>query len=76
VAALKTAGSAVSLETGAFNQCLDSSRYRSRIGQSLQEGRALRLLGTPTFMINGRSIPGVPTFDYLVRVIDPLLANR
>jgi protein-disulfide isomerase len=34
------------------------------------------LLGTPTFIINRKQIPGVPTFDYLIRVIDPLLANR
>ena len=76
VAGLKAAADAIGLKTDTFGQCLDSGKYQALVVRSIQDGMAHQILGTPTFFINGRQVSGVPGFDYLVSIIDPLLAGR
>jgi protein-disulfide isomerase len=76
VAGLKAGAAAVGLDQTAFDQCLDSAKYKSLVDQSLQDGRTHKFLGTPTFLINDRPVPGVPGLDYFASIIDPLLAGR
>lgn len=76
VEGLKASAGAVGLQANTFSQCLDSGKYQAQIDRSIQDGTARQIVGTPTFFINGRQVSGVPSFDYLVSIIDPLLAGN
>ncbi len=57
---LKTFADDLGLDTGAFNDCLDSGRYEAAVIQSMDEGRALGITATPMFVIdNGSGEPNV-----------------
>ena len=57
-----------------FRQCLETQDSMVDIARDQQEGIELRLDGTPSFFVNGRPIPGVPTEEYFYRIIDEELA--
>ena len=46
------------LDTPAFTECLDSSRFRDAVLADQREGRAAGVRATPTFFINKRKIEG------------------
>lgn len=57
---LKTFADELGLDTGKFNDCLDSGRYEAAVIQSMDEGRALGITATPMFVIdNGNGEPNV-----------------
>lgn len=57
---LKTFADELGLDTGAFNECLDSGRYEAAVIQSMDEGRTLGITATPMFIIdNGSGEPNV-----------------
>jgi protein-disulfide isomerase len=57
---LRTFADDIGLDTGAFNECLDSGRYEQYLIQSMDEGRALGITATPMFVIdNGNGAPNV-----------------
>lgn len=49
---------ALGLDKAKFNQCLDSSKYKTKIDQQLAEGSSFGVTGTPTTFINGEIIIG------------------
>jgi len=48
----------IGLFTLQFNDCFDSGKYVADIEKDLQEGFAAGVVGTPTFFINGKILPG------------------
>ena len=44
----------IKLDPGAFDQCLDSEKYKNEVLKDKAEGEAAGVQGTPTFFINGR----------------------
>lgn len=57
---LKDYADDLGLDTGAFNECLDSGRYEAAVIQSMEEGRTNGITATPMFMIdNGNGQPNV-----------------
>ncbi len=56
-------------DTVAFNDCLDSSDAASRLETDIQAARDLDVTGTPTVMINGWRVVGVPTKKMLDELI-------
>ena len=48
----------LSLDREAFATCLDTHQFRKEIEADVREGRALKLPGTPTFLVNGRPLVG------------------
>jgi protein-disulfide isomerase len=67
---LKTAAAKLQLDTQVFGQCLDFHKYTAQINQDLQDGKQLKLIGTPTFIINNkRELTGVPTFENFAGLI-------
>jgi protein-disulfide isomerase len=48
-------GQSVGLDVGTFNRCIESSRDADRIGKDMQEGQAVGITGTPSFVL-GRSV--------------------
>jgi protein-disulfide isomerase len=73
---LKSYAAQVSLDTTKFDQCLDSSQDAAKVDQSLQDARNRGFQGTPSFLLNGQPLAGPPSFDYLVSLIDPMVAGH
>jgi protein-disulfide isomerase len=48
----------LSLDRLAFTACLDGHQFRAEIEADVREGRALKLRGTPTFLVNGKPLEG------------------
>lgn len=53
------------LDTAAFDECLDSGKYRGKVLAHLAEGRRRRVPGTPTLFVNGQMVkwPGAEQFE-------------
>jgi protein-disulfide isomerase len=56
------------LDTAAFGQCLSSGAYSAQVVQDLQATQAAGVSRTPTFVINGKTYPGVQSVDDLRRI--------
>jgi protein-disulfide isomerase len=58
------------LDTLQLGRCIDTKATEEEVNQSIAEGRALGLRGTPTLFINGRKIGGLqwPDLELLINV--------
>ncbi len=63
------------LDINAFNNCLDSDRYRDEVLKDLADGSSLGVTGTPTFFINGRMIVGAQPYEAFKTIIEDELAK-
>ncbi len=59
-----------SLDVLQLGRCIDTKATEPEVNQSIAEGRALNLHGTPTLFINGRKIGGLqwPDLELLINV--------
>jgi protein-disulfide isomerase len=67
---LKKWAKAIGLETTAFNECLDSARYKDDVAKDKAAGDSVGIRGTPTFFINRRVIGGPQPYPVFKKVID------
>jgi protein-disulfide isomerase len=72
---LKAAAKDVGLNVSAFEQCLESGKYKTAVQKDVEEGTRLGISGTPAFYINGRVISGAQPFESFTKVIDDELAR-
>jgi protein-disulfide isomerase len=61
------------LDRSAFEDCLDSGRYRSQVEEDIQAGRNIGMSATPTFIINGKMFSGSLSYDEFKQEIDAAL---
>jgi len=61
------------LDTGAFNACVDSRRYRQTVEQETQQGEARGVQHTPTIFINNQEVPA--DFGAINQRINQILAQ-
>ena len=73
VTSLKGYASQLGLDSGAFDQCLDSGKYTEEVQKDYQEGITYGVTGTPAFFINGVSIIGAQPYANFKAVIDAAL---
>lgn len=59
-AQLPTHAAAVGLQAAAFDQCLASGKFTSKIRKDIADAEALGITGTPAFVV-GKTAPGSPT---------------
>ncbi len=69
---LKVFANQVKLDMTAFNSCLDSDKYASRIQQESDQARNLGIDSTPTFYLNGQKLSGAISADQWGNYIDAL----
>lgn len=62
------------LDLGRFNACLASGKFDAQITKSVEDGRAVGVSGTPTFLVNGREFSGAQPFEVFERIIEEELA--
>lgn len=60
---LKTFGAELGINTGEFNECVDSERTFEIVYQDGAIANELVIRGTPTFAVNGRSVVGSMPID-------------
>lgn len=72
---LKTYADYLGLDSGSFNQCLDSGKYTQEVADDISEGLSYGVNGTPTFFINGRTVLGAQPFSVFQEIIDAELAE-
>lgn len=53
---LKRFAAELGLNTQSFNQCLDSGKYRSKVGQETASADQLGITSTPTLFVNGQLV--------------------
>lgn len=72
---LKKYASDLGLDTGKFNQCLDSDQTLSAVQADIGEATRLGVQGTPTFFVNGSLLSQIDPSDYsaFARTFDSLL---
>ncbi|MCU0625700.1 MAG: DsbA family protein [Gemmatimonadaceae bacterium] len=64
------------LDMGKWNACMDASTHEGRIRANYAFGLTQQVAGTPTFYVDGRAVPGVPSYDQLARIIEDAIAAR
>ncbi|MBR9699338.1 thioredoxin domain-containing protein [Candidatus Woesearchaeota archaeon] len=53
-----------------FSNCLHNKKYASLVKEDLLNGVRLGVMGTPSFIINGRFVSGAKSFEYFKEIID------
>jgi protein-disulfide isomerase len=73
---LKEYAQELNLDMKKFNKCLTTSKYAKRVQDSLAEGSAAGVSGTPAFFINGIMLSGAQPFSSFKEIIDAELEKR
>jgi protein-disulfide isomerase len=66
---LKQYAAGLGLARGAFDSCVDSSRYEDWVRAQIDVGRQQGVTSTPTVFINDQKVSPVPGFDDLRKLI-------
>jgi protein-disulfide isomerase len=75
VADLKKYAQEAKLDTGKFDQCLDSGKMAEEVNKDMADGSKAGVTGTPSFFINGQMLTGARPFEQFKEVIDLELAT-
>jgi protein-disulfide isomerase len=67
---LKQHASELGLDTGKFNACVDTRKFKSLVEGDMRAGEEAGVNGTPAFFINGRMLSGAQPFEAFKRIID------
>jgi protein-disulfide isomerase len=63
----------LSLDTQAFEQCLNDGTHKETVEQDRANGEADKVHATPTFFINGHIVEGAQPYEVLKHIIEELL---
>ena len=74
-AVLKQFAANLGLDQAAFNNCLDSGKYRDAIQTDRAEAAARNVTTTPTFFVNGQEVRGALPFEQFQPYIEAALVN-
>lgn len=69
----KTEAKNLKLNTGKFNDCLDSGKYADRVSQMMAAGSAAGVEGTPATFVNGELVSGALPLAQFKTMIDAQL---
>lgn len=67
---LKARADKLGMDVSLFDTCLDAEEMKTRVGDDLELGAALGVVGTPTAYVNGRLVGGHGTLEDYSLVID------
>jgi protein-disulfide isomerase len=60
----------IGLNTEQFRQAIESKKFTDKIQRDQRDGQALGVNSTPTFFLNGKKSPGIPTYQQLKQMIE------
>ncbi len=58
------------IDGDAFRQCVDEHRSAERVENDIRDGQSIGVTGTPSFLVNGRPITGLPNYDVIREAIE------
>lgn len=58
------------VNVSAFNDCLNSGKYRDLVRRNFQDGLKRGVEGTPSIFVNDQKLIGVPQYDNFVKIIE------
>lgn len=65
------------LDMDAFNSCIDGNQSQAEVNQDRADGQTAGVTGTPSFLVNGKLVPIVSSYNELFQAIDAeLQANQ
>jgi protein-disulfide isomerase len=67
---LKRFAQELGLDTQAFNLCLDSRKYEDLVKAETEDALKNGIQSTPTFVVGEQTVPGLPSYDSLKKVIE------
>ena len=67
---LKKWAGEIGLNRSAFNQCLDSEKYKDEVAKDFADGSAAGVSGTPSTFVNGRQLVGAQPFATFKAIIE------
>lgn len=76
VNSLVTYADTTGLDPEKFRNCLDSEKYLGAIQQDMEDGAAVGVRGTPTFIVNNKKVEGVLETQLWERVIINALQKK
>jgi protein-disulfide isomerase len=68
--------SSLGIDSKALNACILGSNAEARIDQDKKDGAAVRVMSTPTFLVNGVPVIGLPSSNVFDFVITSQLESR
>jgi protein-disulfide isomerase len=75
ISKLKEYAQNLGLDTGKFNECLDSGKYKSEVQKDFMDGSSYGVSGTPAFFINGIKVVGAQPFSAFQQIIEEELSK-
>lgn len=66
----------IGVDATKFSACMKAKKYESQIIKDSQEGDALGIKGTPTFLVNGHIVSGDKPMEYWERLIEFILNQK
>jgi protein-disulfide isomerase len=76
VGSLKKYAELIGLNLEKFNQCLDSGKTEAEVTNDITDARIAGLISTPSILVNGYYVSGIPTVDYIEEVIANIENHR
>jgi protein-disulfide isomerase len=73
---LKRFAADLGLDTGQFNECLDSGRYRSIVQDEIEEAQRRRISSTPSVLVNGQLVQNWSNYQALQAAIEAALPSQ
>jgi protein-disulfide isomerase len=67
---LKQHAAGLGLDTGKFNACVDTHKYKAQVDADMEAGEEAGVNGTPAFFVNGRMLSGAQPYEQFKRLID------
>ena len=65
----------VGIDTAKLTECMTSGRMEARVQADFNEARQAGARGTPTFLVNGRLIPGFLPWERWQIILEQMLAE-
>jgi len=75
VASLKKYAGELKLDSGKFDKCLDSGKYKDEVNKDLADGSQAGIDGTPGFIIGSRQLSGAQPYASFKAAIDAELSK-
>jgi predicted DsbA family dithiol-disulfide isomerase len=66
----------LNMNTAAFDQCLNSGRYKTEVQKDFFDGKLAGVDGTPTFFLNGYKLEGAYSEQFWREALDYLLSKQ
>jgi protein-disulfide isomerase len=73
---LKQYAAQLGLSAQPFNECVDKGSHLDKVYRDMAAGKEAGVTGTPTFFINGTSIPGEVSYAQFKAAVDAALAAK